>query len=379
MLRMADDAKLSRQELYDLIWTTPISRLAGEFGISGVALGKTCRRMKVPPPPRGYWACVAAGQKPRRTPLPKATGGCPEFVFLSRQSVPRAPEAPPVEVPVIVIAESLETAHSIVKALGKALCRVSVDEHQRLVVPAPSGVVLAFTVETHRRGLLLLDALLKALSARGHTVELSKAELKTGTQWKLVVVVTGENFELSLTEMLDKRPHALSPEEKVKGDEGYTYGIPKYDHYPCGKLELSIHEGTYSESKHRDWDKRPLEHRLRRVILDIEQSTQRRIADRIEAERRRMEHEAAERIRLEKEAEARRQERLILGLEQMVTRWQKVEEIRAFLRAVEDAVPESDRTESFRSWLGWAIDHVREIDPLAQLKTSTYAAESGRP
>ncbi len=97
MQPMADEAKLSREELYNLIWTTPISRLAGEFGISGVALGKTCRRMKVPPPPRGYWACVAAGQKPKRTPLPKATGGCPEFVFLRREKVPRAPEEPPVK------------------------------------------------------------------------------------------------------------------------------------------------------------------------------------------------------------------------------------------------------------------------------------------
>ncbi len=227
--------------------------------------------------------------------------------------------------------------------------------------------MLALTVETHRRGLLVLDALLKALSTRGHSADLSKTESKTGPQWKFVVVVTGEKFELSLTEMFDKRPHALSPEEKVQAEKGYTYGIPKYDHYPCGKLELSIHESTYSESKHRDWDKRPLEHRLGRVVLDIEQSAQRRISDRLEAERRLLEQDAAERIRQEKEAEARRQEQLRQDLDQMATRWHKAEKLRNFLRAVQNAVPESNRSESFRSWLGWATTYASEIDPLSHI------------
>jgi hypothetical protein len=61
---------LSRSKLYGLVWTTPVTELAKQFGISDVALAKRCRAINIPLPPRGYWARVAAGQTPRRPPLP---------------------------------------------------------------------------------------------------------------------------------------------------------------------------------------------------------------------------------------------------------------------------------------------------------------------
>ena len=61
---------LPRSKLYELVWSKPVRDVAAEFGISDVALAKRCRAIKIPLPPRGYWARVAAGQKPRRPPLP---------------------------------------------------------------------------------------------------------------------------------------------------------------------------------------------------------------------------------------------------------------------------------------------------------------------
>lgn len=62
---------LSRQELYDLVWSKPVTEVAKELGLSDVAVAKRCRQVEVPVPPRGYWARVSAGQTPERTPLPK--------------------------------------------------------------------------------------------------------------------------------------------------------------------------------------------------------------------------------------------------------------------------------------------------------------------
>src|ERR1035441_8213825 len=62
---------LIREELYDMVWATPMTSLAKNFGISDVALAKRCRAVDVPVPPRGYWARKAAGQEPPRTPLPR--------------------------------------------------------------------------------------------------------------------------------------------------------------------------------------------------------------------------------------------------------------------------------------------------------------------
>jgi hypothetical protein len=47
---------IKRQELYDLVWSTPMMHAAKQFGISGVMLGRICKERNVPKPPRGYWA-----------------------------------------------------------------------------------------------------------------------------------------------------------------------------------------------------------------------------------------------------------------------------------------------------------------------------------
>lgn len=60
----------TRQELYDLIWSEPVQKLAGQFGLSDVGFAKACKKANIPRPPRGYWAKLAAGQKLTRQPLP---------------------------------------------------------------------------------------------------------------------------------------------------------------------------------------------------------------------------------------------------------------------------------------------------------------------
>ena len=63
---------LTRQQLYDRVWTTPLDALAKELGLSGRGLGKLCDRHNIPVPPRGWWAKKAAGHRVERTPLPTA-------------------------------------------------------------------------------------------------------------------------------------------------------------------------------------------------------------------------------------------------------------------------------------------------------------------
>ncbi len=62
--------RLTRQQLYRWLWTTPAERIAEVIGISGSTLAKTCRRYDVPTPARGYWRRVQTGQNVPVTPLP---------------------------------------------------------------------------------------------------------------------------------------------------------------------------------------------------------------------------------------------------------------------------------------------------------------------
>jgi len=59
----------TREELHDLVWSTPILKLAEEFGFSDRGFTKICTRHLVPTPPRGYWAKIEAGLPAKKTPL----------------------------------------------------------------------------------------------------------------------------------------------------------------------------------------------------------------------------------------------------------------------------------------------------------------------
>ncbi len=61
---------MTRDELYMLVWSRPVSQVAPEVGLSDTGLAKACRRHGVMPPPRGYWAQFAAGMAVERAPAP---------------------------------------------------------------------------------------------------------------------------------------------------------------------------------------------------------------------------------------------------------------------------------------------------------------------
>ena len=73
---------LSRQALYDRVWTQPLSAVAREFGLSANGLSKICDRMHIPYPGRGYWAKAAAGRAPAPPGLPPAPSGAGHDVMI---------------------------------------------------------------------------------------------------------------------------------------------------------------------------------------------------------------------------------------------------------------------------------------------------------
>ncbi len=62
----------NREELYRKVWEQPLLKVAEEYGVSAVALGKTCRKLSVPLPGRGHWAKLAHGHAGiKKPPLPQ--------------------------------------------------------------------------------------------------------------------------------------------------------------------------------------------------------------------------------------------------------------------------------------------------------------------
>ena len=76
--------QLTREELYELVWSKPMTQVAKELGISDVRLGRICRERDIPKPQRGYWANLtsSAPKKKRqylKPPLPDHTKDTSNF------------------------------------------------------------------------------------------------------------------------------------------------------------------------------------------------------------------------------------------------------------------------------------------------------------
>ena len=65
------DKLIKREELYKLVWSKPITKIAEGYKVSDSAIIKICKKMEIPRPGLGYWTKVECGKKVYVTPLPK--------------------------------------------------------------------------------------------------------------------------------------------------------------------------------------------------------------------------------------------------------------------------------------------------------------------
>src|ERR1700728_3976317 len=120
----------NRDELYEDVWEQPLTSLVSKYGVSAVAIGKTCRKLQVPLPGRGYWAKKAHGHPVTPKPLPKIAE-LPRIVRHERPpianpvpSLPSKPEFPAEEedrVEIDRIDQMLSAGAFVVKKPRKAL------------------------------------------------------------------------------------------------------------------------------------------------------------------------------------------------------------------------------------------------------------------
>jgi hypothetical protein len=172
-----DGNTITREELYEEVWSTPVSRLAPRYNLSDVGFAKLCRRSNIPLPPRGYWAKLEAGQKIQRTPLPTiAEEGeirvhVPDPAEVAMKEKARMEvEAREAQLPKIEVAETLRGCHQLVSTSNDAFQGARERDDGSLHSPDGSPLSLLVSCEQLRRSLLVMSALLKAFESLGHKV-----------------------------------------------------------------------------------------------------------------------------------------------------------------------------------------------------------------
>ena len=84
---------ITRQELYDLVWSEPMLKVGARFDVSFSYMARVCTLLNVPRPERGYWAKLAVGKASPKPLLPDPLPGDP-LVWSRDGSMPQPKAAP---------------------------------------------------------------------------------------------------------------------------------------------------------------------------------------------------------------------------------------------------------------------------------------------
>ena len=91
------DTRVSREQLYEEVWAEPMTTVALKYEVSSSFMARICTRLKVPRPPRGYWAMYAKGKRPKRPLLPDACPG--DELEWARSGYAMIAQLPPPQAP----------------------------------------------------------------------------------------------------------------------------------------------------------------------------------------------------------------------------------------------------------------------------------------
>jgi hypothetical protein len=163
----------TREELYSLVWTTPVSLSAQQFSVSGSYMARVCTALDVPRPPRGYWARRAAGRASPRPSLPRLRPGIPK-TWIKGQPLDKSnfrSRLWPQSLTNASIAANAGQVHPLVSIARNHLILPENGDHEPYVRPRKKVLSdLTVTGASAARALDFANALFLGLEARGYFV-----------------------------------------------------------------------------------------------------------------------------------------------------------------------------------------------------------------
>lgn len=336
-----DSRIASRSELYEQVWSEPMTKVAPKYGLSDVGLAKLCEKHQIPCPPVDHWAKLAQGKASPRPPLPELDPADLEEIRLFRSAFdrPTTPAAAKPK-PVIEVAERLVKPHRLVEQAKSVLSRERPNHCGLLVVGNLRCLDVTVTRKSLPRALRVLDALIKHWESEGGSVSAGEH----ATRFSL----GDDSISLSLSE--EVRRHEKPSQYRYTKD---------YRYEATGKL--SLHVDGFADGLRKTWSDgkvQRLEMVLGSVVVGlrawIDHVHQRRLDRECEARQTAKAQQRREEREQQKQLEQKRRE----GLEAAANSWVKAQHIRSYLAALEEKLAGAElkpcNPESFDHWLKWA-------------------------
>jgi len=376
--------KMTREELYDLMWSKTATEIAKEFGVSGTAIAKICQRYDIPRPPMGHWNKVKAGKSVHHRPLIQRSPGMSDEITIGggrysygygrtsdEELATSNPEQPVFEdemgnvrsrvkklIKKIQVENNLERPHRLLRHY------IEEDEErlQKFMKSGSSWDAPLFDDPIEQRRLKIISALFTATEQNGFKPYISGKEARS-----LGIKVHDQEMPFSLDATSQSPNHWGEISIRTRGGSS--------------KLILSLgsqHQTLEPKVTWEDHGQSLVENKLREILIEIIVLAEQHYRDRcqhryewaVEAKA-----EAIESIRKKKEEEERLERERIIQLEQArvdrllhgAAALKQANEIREYVRSVSErytADPDITSPKHFEAWANWAHAQADRIDPV---------------
>jgi len=378
----------NRDELYEDVWKQPLTSLVAKYGVSAVAIGKTCRKLQVPLPGRGYWAKKAHGHAVTRKPLPKLRE-MPRIVRYRpavAHPVPAPPPKPefPVEaednVELDRITRKFSTGAFSVKKPRKALRHVLVvaarntlrhASHYKGILQVPwneSCLDIRVSKPQLARALGIMAAVIAVLEDNGVKVRVTPGDRSYGDRSsQTVATIFGENIQFGV---IEHTKHVRVPDTTGGPND---IGRQRYQHHydPTGHLCLRVFaESRYFKTSWADTERTKIESFVPECVasmMKVAVEYRRNTATKNQEEFfRKLHWEELRKLKEQIDIEEARIERL----EKCAENWHRAKRIREYVLAFVDSKINQKKAvgsdTALGKWAIWALQQTDRIDPLAE-------------
>jgi hypothetical protein len=377
----------NRDELYEDVWKQPLTSLVKKYGVSAVAIGKTCRKLQVPLPGRGYWAKKAHGHAVTRKPLPKLHE-VTRIVRYRPALVPIVPAAPPKpEFPIEAedraeldhIDQKFSTGALSVKKPRKALRHVLVVAARNILKHASpyrgilqepwneSCLNIKVSKSQLARALGIIAAVIAVLEDNGIKIRVTAGDRSSGDRSsQTTATIFGENIQFGIVE---HTKHVRVPDTTAGHD---AIGRQRYQHHyePTGDLSLHIFShSSYFRTSWSDTEHTKIESLVPECVasmMKVAVEHRRNTAKKNQEEFfRKLHWEELQQLKQQVDVEEARIQRL----EKCAENWHRARRIREYVLAVVDLKTKQEKVlgpnTALGKWAIWALQQADRIDPLA--------------
>lgn len=355
MAENMNNQKLTRKELYDLVWSTPFNKLCEKFAVSKDRLKKICEKFEIPVPQNGFWMKLQFNKNVEIVPFSEDYSGENEISFNERN------EEGEIIISKITALRLLE--NEINESLGEYL-----NVPEKLINPHPKiaaskefftvtkldhwhkgyydllrkAFYIEATSQCYMRALRIMDTFIEAMEKRGHKTTVGDRSV--------YVKIQEEQFEIKIRERYKK----IQTES-----DGFGERTSRINN---GELAIAVVE-RYGKDVWQD-GKLPLEKQIAKIIAGLEIRAEEEKQRHIRCAIHRKEEAEKKRIREERLERKKKELKDFKDLLRSSKRWHEAENIRKYIAEVEAKATENNNyNEDVKNWILWAQKKADWYDP----------------